>query len=220
MKRVKIPRPGSPGEEMAAIILRSLRIPFVREFQFHPERKWRFDFLLPDKWVIEVEGGTRMKKSGHSTHAGITRDIEKYNAAVLMGFRVLRYTSEMVKAGCIERDMSALGISRQPVGTKLPQELSVSGSATGENAASSRLIRKTCASGDKMRYWYVFQDRERVLKDIQDCFDERSRSGKRISIAHLARELGCDRKTIYYHYERDKEAWNILQPLFARCKNK
>lgn len=64
----------------------------VREFRFHPTRMWRFDFAWPDKKIaIEIEGGVFVK-GRHSTGIGFTMDTEKYNQAVLLGWRVLRYT--------------------------------------------------------------------------------------------------------------------------------
>jgi very-short-patch-repair endonuclease len=69
------------------------------QYHFMPGRKYRADFAYPEhRLLIEVEGGTR-GKGGHSTHTGITRDIEKGNAAMLNGWRVLRCTSEQVTDG-------------------------------------------------------------------------------------------------------------------------
>lgn len=68
----------------------------VEQFQFHPTRNWRFDFAWPDaKVAVELEGGTwSRRKMAHNTGAGIQRDIEKYNAAVVEGWRVFRYTTK------------------------------------------------------------------------------------------------------------------------------
>ena len=72
------------------------------EHRFDTARKWRFDFaFVAHKVALEVEGGIyghRRKdgswstKGAHSTPAGILRDMEKYNAAALQGWRVLRVT--------------------------------------------------------------------------------------------------------------------------------
>lgn len=70
-----------------------------REYQFIPDRKYRADFAYPDlHLLIEVEGGTR-GRGGHSSHVGISRDIEKGNLAMLNGWRVLRCTGEQVTNG-------------------------------------------------------------------------------------------------------------------------
>ncbi len=85
-----------------------------REFRFHDTRKWRFDFAFPDlKIAIEVEGGTWMKKSRHTSGAGFAKDCEKYNEAALLSWRVLRFPSEQVKSGeaiaTIKRALEASG---------------------------------------------------------------------------------------------------------------
>lgn len=62
------------------------------EYQFHPSRRWRFDYaLVKEKIAIEAEGGTFIK-GRHTTGIGHTNDCEKYNAAALLGWRILRYT--------------------------------------------------------------------------------------------------------------------------------
>lgn len=69
--------------------------PLEREYQFHPERKFRFDYAWPEKKIaLEVEGGLWRKGGGaHSHPKGILRDIEKYNLATTLGWRVIRVTS-------------------------------------------------------------------------------------------------------------------------------
>jgi very-short-patch-repair endonuclease len=72
-------------------------IPVVKEYRFHQKRRWRFDFAIPQyKIAIEYEGGV-YSKGRHVRGRGYSNDCEKYNAAQVMGWRVLRYTSEMVK---------------------------------------------------------------------------------------------------------------------------
>lgn len=74
--------------------------PPEQEHKFHPRRKWRFDFAWPGEMLaLEVEGGIYMDKSGHNTAAGITRDCEKYNEAVLLGWKVIRVTSDHIADG-------------------------------------------------------------------------------------------------------------------------
>jgi very-short-patch-repair endonuclease len=75
-----------------------------REWRFHPTRKWRFDFAWPgDKLAVEVEGGiwlsAKGKKGRHNTGAGIEADMEKYNAAALLGWRVLRVSPGHIRSG-------------------------------------------------------------------------------------------------------------------------
>jgi hypothetical protein len=66
----------------------------VWEFYFHPTRMWRFDYCwVEQKIALEVEGGvTTFGMSRHQQNDGYQNDMEKYNAATVMGYRVLRYT--------------------------------------------------------------------------------------------------------------------------------
>lgn len=65
----------------------------VEEHRFDEQhgRKWRFDFAWPDhKVALEVEGGV-FSGGRHVRGAGFKADCEKYNAAVMQGWRVLRF---------------------------------------------------------------------------------------------------------------------------------
>ncbi len=73
-----------------------------QEWRFHETRRWRFDFAWPHlipPLAIEVEGGTWTRKSRHTTGKGFEKDAEKYNAAVLLNWRVLRFTGDQVRDG-------------------------------------------------------------------------------------------------------------------------
>lgn len=76
----------------------------VEEYQFHPTRKWRFDFAWPEKKLaIEQEGAIWQRGGGgHSHPLGIERDIDKYNAAALLGWRILRYAPEDLALAIID----------------------------------------------------------------------------------------------------------------------
>ena len=64
----------------------------VKEYRFHPKRKWRFDYAFPAvKLALEVEGGV-WTRGRHTRPKGFLNDVEKYNAATLLGWRVLRTT--------------------------------------------------------------------------------------------------------------------------------
>lgn len=89
----------SPGEEMLAMQLKACGVEFEREYRFAPPRRWRFDFAMPKaKVAVEVEGGV-WRKSRHTTGAGYSKDLDKYNNAIFHDWRVLRYTTDMVKSG-------------------------------------------------------------------------------------------------------------------------
>jgi very-short-patch-repair endonuclease len=81
------------------------------EYRFDASRRWRFDRAwLVSRIAVEIEGGTWIK-GRHSRGAGMRADAEKYNAATLQGWRVLRFTGDMVKDGTailtIERALSS-----------------------------------------------------------------------------------------------------------------
>ena len=69
------------------------------EYPFHPTRRWRLDFAWPESMIaLEVEGGV-FSGGRHGRPLGIAGDIEKGNAAALLGWRVLRATGTMVRNG-------------------------------------------------------------------------------------------------------------------------
>ena len=60
------------------------------------KRRWRSDIAIPAEWLlVEVEGGT-WSGGRHTRGKGYENDCEKYNTAVLLGWRVLRFTSGQV----------------------------------------------------------------------------------------------------------------------------
>lgn len=67
------------------------------ELVFAPPRKWRFDFAFPDKMIaVEIEGGV-WSGGRHRRPIGFIKDMEKYNAAALRGWRVLRYYCDNIE---------------------------------------------------------------------------------------------------------------------------
>lgn len=79
--------------------LKALKIDFEQEFYFHPDRKWRADFhLIGKKILVEVEGGIWIG-GRHTRGKGYIGDIEKYNAAVILGYQVIRFSTDQVKSG-------------------------------------------------------------------------------------------------------------------------
>jgi very-short-patch-repair endonuclease len=87
-------------ENQIAAVLDHYKIPYKRQYQFHPTRKWRFDFAIPQYQVaIEFQGGI-FTKGGHTRGFQYAKDCEKMRAAVLLGWRVLYYsTLDMHKNG-------------------------------------------------------------------------------------------------------------------------
>jgi hypothetical protein len=85
-----------------ACIEHGLREP-VAELRFAPPRKWAFDWAWPEanggKGVaLEVEGGV-WTGGRHTRGAGFLKDVEKYNRAALMGWKVLRCTPKDISTG-------------------------------------------------------------------------------------------------------------------------
>lgn len=87
------------------LVRTDLRLICVKELEFCPGRKWRFDYALPEvKIAIEVEGGVFKKrhyqtKDGtfitttggrHNSATGFLGDMEKYNSATVLGWRLIR----------------------------------------------------------------------------------------------------------------------------------
>lgn len=90
------------GIEELKMDLDAAGIKYIREFLFAHPRKWRADFLIAGHdLLIEVEGGT-WNGGRHTSGKGYRNDCEKYNAAVLLGYRVLRFTADMVRDGCLD----------------------------------------------------------------------------------------------------------------------
>ncbi|KDD10136.1 endonuclease domain-containing protein [Bordetella bronchiseptica] len=94
------PQGPSVLEEHFARDLRAVRVvPPVREYRFMSTRGWRFDFAWPDfKIAVEIEGGV-WTGGRHTRGAGFVADTEKYNAAAIAGWRVLRFTEKAVRDG-------------------------------------------------------------------------------------------------------------------------
>lgn len=79
-----------------------------REYRFDEGRRWRFDFAAPKIFLaVEIEGGRHSFQTkaghlviGHHHHEkGFESDCEKYNTAILLGWKVLRFTTKMVLDG-------------------------------------------------------------------------------------------------------------------------
>ncbi|QMV32383.1 hypothetical protein 8G_00065 [Ralstonia phage Hyacinthe] len=90
----------SVGEETFALHLRAAGIEgFEREYRFAAPRRWRLDFADPARMLaVEVEGGT-FSGGRHTRGTGFAADCIKYSTAAVMGWRVLRFTTDQVKGG-------------------------------------------------------------------------------------------------------------------------
>ena len=73
---------------------------FVREYKAIKGRRFKWDFaFLEQRLLIEVQGGVFMRRGGHTSGVGVTRDCEKHNLAYLAGWGDLLVTTQMVKDG-------------------------------------------------------------------------------------------------------------------------
>lgn len=69
----------------------------VAEHRFSKWRKWRFDRAwVNEKVAVELEGGV-YTHGRHTRAKGFIADCEKYNAAALEGWLVLRYTCDQMR---------------------------------------------------------------------------------------------------------------------------
>ena len=107
----------SQGEDLLALHMRSEGISALAEYRFSAEacggtgkglrarleasglRDWRADFaILDSRLLVEVEGGG-WSGGRHTRGAGFEGDLQKYDAAMRLGFTVYRCSPEMVKSG-------------------------------------------------------------------------------------------------------------------------
>ena len=74
-----------------------------REYRFHSDRGWRFDYAWPETWVaVEIQGFGY----GHQSIKGLSEDNEKANDAVLAGWSLLRFDGRIF--GAQERVLSSV----------------------------------------------------------------------------------------------------------------
>ena len=99
-KKKKITKPKAPTTDAFTILCKSeLGVECVKEYKFHPVRKWRFDYAIPSALVaLEVEGGV-WTGGRHINPKGFLGDMEKYNTATLMGWSVYRTTPDDLFTG-------------------------------------------------------------------------------------------------------------------------
>ena len=98
IKKTPLVNKSSVGKNTIELLLRELIelkliSGYVKELKFDEVRRFRFDWAIPElKLAIEYEG-LNSEKSRHTTKKGYTGDCQKYNLAVINGWKVLRYTA-------------------------------------------------------------------------------------------------------------------------------
>lgn len=89
----------------------------IEEYRFHATRKWRADFAHEEsKVLIEIEGGAWGGR--HTRGAGFTADLEKYLAAFLDGWTVVRIGAKQIDTSTVE---SVIGAVRERMGIRSGQ---------------------------------------------------------------------------------------------------
>jgi very-short-patch-repair endonuclease len=82
----------SKAEELLDMAMLRAGLYPEREHFFTEARRWRFDFAWPEiKLAIEVQGA-----GAHQRFGGQGNDMEKINAAIEDGWRVLQYPADRV----------------------------------------------------------------------------------------------------------------------------
>ena len=79
------------------------------EYQFHPLRKWRFDYaVFFDRWKLacEIDGGAWIN-GRHNRASGWQKDKEKFNTAEIMDWGHLHFTPREVLNGQAEQTLKA-----------------------------------------------------------------------------------------------------------------
>lgn len=102
----------------------------TKEFRFCLPRRWRVDYaFLDEKVAVEIEGGVWLAKFGgksrHMYGKGYLGDMAKYNTLATMGWRLLRFTPQMISSGeflemlgkCLKGEKKC--ISAQPTGKNI-----------------------------------------------------------------------------------------------------
>ena len=109
--------------ERAEVFVRALEVRGLprpeREWKFDAKRRWRFDYAWPHQMVaLEVEGGV-WTGGRHTRGAGFVRDMEKYNRAAVLGWRLLRVTPDkLVSFGTFEMLREIFGLRESNAGVE------------------------------------------------------------------------------------------------------
>lgn len=114
-KRAPAPLPAPSGPTLVLLLnIQHARLPIpVRELRFATSllspagrpRQWAFDLAWPhQRLAVEIQGGVwgggwNGGPGAHARPTNIIRDMEKGNAAVLLGWDVLRYTPDHIDNG-------------------------------------------------------------------------------------------------------------------------
>ena len=86
-------------EELMALHLAELGVPYCRQYVYVPGRNFRADFALPSlRLLVEVQGGIYSRRA-HGSITGVLADLKRGNEAAIAGWHVLRVTPDEVSDG-------------------------------------------------------------------------------------------------------------------------
>ena len=115
MPRIRI----APAQELALMLQCEGVKGWIGEYRFHNIRLWRFDFAWPGALLaVEVDGGNQMVRRSRRTGKPVVvgrhtkdSDLAKLNAAAILGWRVMRFSPQMVRSGeALTTIKEALGV--------------------------------------------------------------------------------------------------------------
>lgn len=191
------------------LILRSLNVNYDTEYLFHPIRKWRFDYAIPQYLIaIEIDGGV-YSQGRHTRGKGFENDCEKINEAYLMGWIVLRFSTGMLKKeitviNILERALLAYKFWPHIIYPDNSDCWIWNGAQTGGNNGKEYGVMR-CFDG-KNRYAH------RVSLWVHGAFlnDE-------LTVDHLCKNKLCVRPS---HMEQVSRGENVRRALYSdKCKN-
>lgn len=98
----------SKAKQMQALLVMHLNEVYMgrkifTEYKFKPGRQFAFDVAVldyeePEKIACEIEGGAWVQ-GAHNRGKHFISDMEKYNLAAAMGWKVFRFTPQQVEKG-------------------------------------------------------------------------------------------------------------------------
>lgn len=125
------------------------------EYNFDKQlgRKHRFDFAFPNKLIaVEIDGNAWNVKGGgrHMQDA----DLEKYNIAASLGWRIFRFSPSMLKrdpAGCIQTIVEAVCLTNKnsPADAAISANVDAAEKDTTHTTHSSTTSRKAVRRNTK-----------------------------------------------------------------------
>lgn len=99
-----------PKYDAFCLLLRQhLGVEVVAEHRFHSTRMWRFDYAIPSHRIaIEIDGGVWIE-GRHNRPKGYIADLDKFNNAAALGWRVLKFTPQQ------QHTMKALRLIKEAI---------------------------------------------------------------------------------------------------------